>query len=450
MQQAPDAHIQAKQGKKLPPIIRALESRNYRLFFCAQGVSQVGLWMQKVAMGWLVYRLTDSTRALGIIDFLSAFPTVLLIPLTGYLLPRLDLRKVLLVTQSMLMCCAAAIGVLTLTGSITYGLLSCIALVIGLVNAFDMPVRQSMVVYMVDDKENMSNAVALNSSLFNVARLIGPSIAGVTIHHVGEGICFLINSVAYSSTIGAVKAMRLTRSTVARKSGGHGDGRLEERGEALREVFVGFRLLRLFPPFAYILLLVTVICLFGVPYLAFMPAMARTVLGGTSKTMGTLLMCVGVGALAGSLLMASRKSPVGLDRWAMRCSIAFGIAVSLFALSRTVWLSMLLLVPVGFFMVTASIACNTFLQTLVEDQYRSALMSLYVAAMVGIAPFGSILVGWMGEVIGTSSALCYSGIVCTAGSLYCSRKLDRYRKYIHRTFVSRGFHLKEGRRWEWF
>ena len=447
MQQAPDGH---KQGKKLPPIIRALESRNYRLFFCAQGVSQVGLWMQKVAMGWLVYRLTDSTRALGIIDFLSSFPTVLLIPLTGYMLPRLELRKVLLVTQTLLMCCAGLIGIFTLTNVITYWLLSCIALVIGLVNAFDMPVRQSMVVYMVDDKDNMSNALALNSSLFNVARLIGPSIAGVTIHHVGEGICFLINSVAYSSTIWAVKAMRLARSTVARKNGGHGDNRSESRGEALREVFVGFRLLRLFPPFALILLLVTVTCLFGVPYLALMPAMARTVLGGTSKTMGTLLMCVGAGALVGSLLMASRKSPVGLDRWAMRCSIAFGIAVSLFALSRTVWLSMVLLAPVGFFMVTTVIACNTFLQTLVEDQYRSALMSLYVAAMTGIAPFGSILVGWMSEVIGTSMALCISGIVCVVGSFYCSHRLGRYRKYIHRAFVAHGYHLKEGRRWEWF
>lgn len=448
MQQAPDAHI---KKKKLPPIIRALESRNYRLFFCAQGISQIGLWMQRVAMGWLVYRLTDSPSALGIMDFLSSFPIVLLIPLTGYILPRVELRSVLQVTQTMLMLCAGLIGILTLTDSITYGLLASVALVIGVVNAFDMPVRQSMVVHMVDKKENMSNALALNSSLFNVARLIGPSIAGVTIHQVGEGICFMINSVAYSGTIWVVKSMKLAGSTVARKEPRYNcEGEGTRVSAVMKDVFVGFRLLRVFPPFAYMLLLIIVISLFAVPYITLMPAMARTVLGGTSKTMGILLMCVGGGALVGSLLMASRKSPVGLDRWAMRSSVAFGAAVSLFALSRTVWLSMILLVPVGFFMVSTIIACNTFLQTLVDDEYRSALMSLYVASVTGISPFGSMLVGWLGETIGTSGALCISGIISVAGTLYYSKKLSGYRNYIHRAFLTRGYRLKEGKRWEWF
>ncbi len=425
--------------KNLPPIIRAFGSRNYLIYFCAQVVSQTGLWMQRVAMGWLVYRLTNSTWTLGVIDFLAAIPTVLLLPVTGYLLPRWDLRRVLVVTQAMLMVFAAVIGTLTLTGHVTYGWLACIALCMGVTNAFDMPVRQSFVVYLIDNKEDVSNALALNSSLFNVARLIGPSVAGMTIHRVGEGICFLLNSVAYSSTIFAVKTMKITRSTVASVG----------RGGGFKQIFSAFRLLRDFPPFAHILGIVLVTGIFGVPYLALMPAMARTVLRGSSETMGVLLMCVGIGALTGSLLMAARKSPVGLDRWASRLSVLFGVAVSLFALSRVAWLSMVLLVPVGFFMVTGLIACNTFLQTLVDNENRSALMSLYVAAMTGIAPVGSILVGWLGEIIGTSAALGLSGIVCAATTAFFAWRLQKYRHLIHKTFLARGFHLKEGHKWEW-
>lgn len=434
-----EAQAQPSGQKRLPPIIRALGSRNYMIYFCAQVVSQTGLWMQRVAMGWLVYRLTDSTRALGIIDFLAAIPTVLLLPLTGYLLPRWDLRKVLVVTQAMLMAFAALIGALTLSGGITYPILACIALCMGMTNAFDMPVRQSFVVYLVDNKDDMTNALALNSSLFNVARLIGPSVAGMTIHRVGEGICFLLNSVAYSSTIFAVKTMKITQSTVANKG----------KGGGFRSILSGFALLKEFPPFANILGIVIATGIFGAPYITLMPSMARTVLGGTSKTMGTLLMCVGIGALTGSLVMAARKSPVGLDRWAGRLCCLFGAAVSLFALSRMVWLSMLLLVPVGFLMVTGLISCNTFLQTLVDNENRSALMSLYVASMTGIAPIGSILVGWLGEVVGTSPALCISGAVCALSTYYFSRRLKKLAPLIRRTFVKRGFHLKEGNRWEW-
>lgn len=423
-----------------PPIVRALGSRNYRLFFSAQAVSQTGLWMQRLAMGWLVYRLTDSPRALGIIDFFASFPTVLLIPLTSFILPRVELRSVLLLTQALLMGCAALIGGLTLSGHVTYLWLGGIALLMGVINAFDMPIRQSMVVYMVDRKEDVPNAVALNSSMFNVARLIGPTIAGMAIHRVGEGICFLLNAAAYSSTIVAVKAMRLTRSTVADDSKG---------GGGLRNIAGTFAMMKAFPPLAHILLLVTAIAVFGVPYLALMPAMAKTVLGGTSRTMGLLLMSVGGGALAGSLVMAARKSPVGLDRWAIRCSISFGAAVALFALSRHVLLSMLLLVFVGFFMVSTTISCNTFLQTFVDDAHRSSMMSLYVAAITGIAPIGSIIVGQMGEMIGTAGALCASGLVCVIFSLAFSMRLNRYRHAILRTLRAKGFSLKEGRKWEW-
>jgi predicted MFS family arabinose efflux permease len=422
--------------KELPLVIRSLRNRNYSLFFASLCVSQVGLWMQRVAMGWLVYRLTDSTRALGIIDFAGSIPTVILIPLTGYLLPKFDSRTVLLVTQALLMVCAAIIGVLTLTGYISYACLLLIALAMGIINAFDSPVRQSIVVKLVDRKEDVSNAVALNSSAFNAARLIGPSIAGIVIGKVGEGVCFLLNSASYFATIFAVKAIRITDKL-------EGDQRTRQDG-----ILKGLCLLRDFPPFAYTLMLVSLAGIFGVPYLALMPAMARTVLGGTSQTMGLLLMAVGTGALTGSLIMAARKSPVGLDRWAIRCCLAFGVSVSAFSLARSVRMAMILGAPVGFLMVTALISCNTFLQTMVDDRHRSLMMSLYVAAVTGIAPFGSILIGQLAEMIGTSGALCASGLICVATSLYFSRKLDLCRTLILRNLKARGFPLKEGPRWE--
>lgn len=417
--------------KHLHPILRALGSRNYRIFFTAQAVSLTGLWMQRVAMGWLVYRLTDSPRALGVIDFISSIPTVLLIPLTSYLLPRMSLRSVLLVTQSLLMACAATIGLLALTDYVTYAWLLSVAFFMSLVNAFDMPVRQSIVPYLVEDKEDVSNAVALNSSLFNVARLIGPTVAGVTIHRIGEGLCFMLNSASYSAMLFAVRTMRFPHSTVAEP--------LPRQGSVFRNMFVGFRLLKAFPPFAHMLMLVTVSGIFGVPYLSLMPAMARTVLEGTSKTMGFLLMSVGIGALAGSLIMAARKSPVGLDRCAIWNTVAFGTSVAIFSLSRSTWMAMILLIPAGFSMVTTLISCNTFLQTLVDDENRSPLMSLYIAAIVGISSVGSLLSGQVAEFIGTSGALFTGGLACVAASLYHARKLLSYRKLIDEAFCERGY-----------
>jgi predicted MFS family arabinose efflux permease len=260
------------------------------------------------------------------------------------------------------------------------------------------------------------------------------------IHRVGEGVCSLINSASYSSTIFAVKAMRLPESTISKTVTGEG---------WRRKITRPARILREFKPFAHILMLITVISIFGVPYITLMPAMARTVLDGTSRTMGLLLMSVGAGALTGSLLMASRKSPVGLDRWAIRCAVSFGVCVSVFALSRHVWFAMAALVPVGFFMVTSFISCNTFLQTFVSDDDRSVLMSLYVGAVTGVAPIGSMLVGQLGEMFGASGALFSSGLICVAGSLVYARKLDRGRHTILRALVKRGWRLKEGRKREW-
>ena len=418
-------------------VLRALKNRNYRLFFSAQAVSLTGLWMQRVALGWLVFRITNSTRALGVIDFTSAIPSLFLSPLAGAFMARWDLRKALFITQVLLMLIAAVTGILTLTNSIDYTLLVILSLLMGSVNAIDMPLRQSLVVYMVDKKEDVSNAVALNSSLFNVARLIGPSIAGFTIYRVGEGLCFLLNSMTYIATLFSLRAMRMEHEAVAVSSGNR---------EGLRETIGrGLVLLRAFPPFKYMLLLIACCSIFGFPYIVLMPSMAREVLGGTSKTMGLLLSAVGIGALSGSLLMAARKSPVGLDRWASRGTMLFGAFVAMFALSPKTWIAMLALAPAGFFMVTALIACNTFLQSLVDDEERSRLMGIYIMCTVGIAPVGSLFTGQLAEMIGTQGALFASGLLCILSSFYFFTKMEKNRKVILRAFVKKGYNLKETR-----
>lgn len=428
----------------LPKIIRALASRNYRLFFCAQALSQIGLWMQRVAMGWLIYRLTDSPSALGRVDFMACIPSLVLVGVTGLVLSRVDLRHALFVTQSLLSFSAALIAFLTLTGWISYSWILWISLGLGIVNAFDMTARQSLVVYMVDNKDDMSNALALNSSLFNVARLIGPTIAGVTIHHIGEGLCFALNSVAYAATIQALRVMRLkVRPIINRKR------RDPAKESVLKSLTDGISYVRAFPPFFYSLMMTACIGVFGFPYLVLMPAMARDALGGNAKTMGVLLFAVGIGALTGSLMMAARKSPLGLDRWQVNTAVSFGVFVMIFSLTRSVPFAMVALIPLGFCMVTTLIACNTFLQSLVYDEHRSSMMSLYICCSVGIPPFGSLFVGYLGDLVGTPGALFVSGALCLASCLYFARKFRKYRLLIIKQYKISGFSLAaaKGQRW---
>ena len=428
----------------LPKIIRALGSRNYRLFFFAQAFSQVGLWMQRVAMGWLIYRLTNAPSALGMVDFAACIPSLFLVGVTGPILSRVDLRKALFVSQSLLSLSAALIAFLTWTQWINYTWILCISLFLGIVNAFDMTARQSLVVYMVDYKEDMRNALALNSSLFNVARLIGPSIAGITIHHIGEALCFALNSLTYVATLFALRVMKMKVKPIIRSKG---DDR--KREGVIQGLIGGVRYVRAFPPFFYSLMITSVAGIFGFPYIVLMPAMARDALGGNAKTMGVLLFAIGIGALTGSLMMAARKSPVGLDRWQTRTAMAFGFFVMLFALTRSVPFAMIALIPLGFCMVTTLIACNTFLQSLVYDEQRSSMMSLYICCSVGIPPFGSILVGNLGDAIGTPGALFVSGTLCLLGCYYFAGKMKKYRFMIIRQYKKCGFNLDEAKEQRW-
>ncbi len=415
---------------EFPETLRALRSRNYRLFFTAQSISLSGLWMHRVAMGWLVFRLTGSNSALGIMDFAASIPIFLLSPFAGALIERWDLRKTLFRCQAICMAIAFLLAVLTLTGVVTFHIVAFMALFLGLVESFELPCRYALVSYMVDRKEDVPNAVALNSTVFNVARKIGPTVAGFVIHLVGEGVCFLVNGLAYSSTLYAVRIMKMEHPPVGKTSVG--------KNQPLADMIEGIRMARDFAPARYFLILIALTGFFAFPSLVLMPAMAKSVLGGTSETLGFLLMGVAIGALCGSLLMASLKSAARLSWWCTRACIGFGISVLLFSLSRSISFGIALAAPVGFCMVTSTISCNTLLQTMVPRENRSRIMALYTFAILGIPPFGSLLAGKLGDLAGTGWSLFLCGGLCAVSATYLMKKINRLGDQIDAALAKQG------------
>ena len=401
-----------------PYTLRALNSRNYRLFFIAQAVSLTGLWMHRTAMGWLVYRLTNSNSALGIMDFAASVPILFLTTIAGALMERWDLRKTLIICQAGCMTVAAALAFMTLTGLVSFHFTVFAALCLGTIDSFELPCRYSLVSYMVEKREDVSNAVALNSVNFNATRMFGPTIGGFVIHAVGEGLCFLCNGFAYLTTIFALSRMKMTRPPIGRTGGGD--------SHPVRDMLEGFRIARSFAPNRYLLLLMAMTGFFCFPSIVLMPAMARSVMGGTSETFGFLLMGVAIGALSGSFIMASLKSTGRLNWWCTRMSLAFGISVILFSFSRSVWVGVAFAAPVGFSMVTSTIACNTLLQTMSPAESRSRIMSIYTFALLAVPPFGSLVAGKMGDIFGTNWSLFICGVICAAFAIYFMRKLDKH------------------------
>lgn len=412
-----------------PNALRALNSRNYRLFFVAQTVSMTGLWMHRVAVGWLVFRLTDSNSALGLMDFVASLPICLLSPFAGAVIERLDLRKTLFYLQAGCMGIAFTLAFFTLTELITFRLVIILAISRGLIDAFELPTRYSLVSYMVESKDDVANAVALNSTLFNTARMIGPTVGGFVIHAFGESFCFFSNGFCYLTTLGALRSMRMKKPPIG-KTGGE--------SHPLRDTWEGIRMARRFAPYRYFLTLITITGFFSFPTIILMPAMAKSVLGGSSKTLGLLLMGVAVGALAGSLLMASRKTTADYSWWCTRTCLGFGVSVMLFSLSRSIPLGIILAAPVGFCMVTCTIACNTLMQTMSGDASRSRIMALYTLAIVGIPPFGSLLSGKLGDIVGTAWALFICGIFCTISAYYFMKKIDKVSYQILRALKREG------------
>jgi len=384
---------------RLPATLRALQYRNFQLFFSGQLISLIGTWMQTVAQAWLVYRLTGSSVLLGAIGFSSQIPIFILSPIGGIVADRYNRHRVVIATQTASMVLALILAALTLTGKVQIPHIFVLAAMLGMVNAFDIPARQSFIVEMVG-KPDLMNAIALNSSMFNASRVLGPAIAGVVVARIGEGWCFFANGISYIAVIAGLLFMHVTpRPPTTPQS-------------ALRHLIEGFQYATSCFPVRALLGLLGVVSLTGMPYTVLMPIFADQVLHGGAKALGNLMGAAGIGSLCGALLLASRKTVQGFGRGAAAAAALFGAAVAVFGYSRSYGLSIAILVVAGFAVMVQMAASNTLIQSMVPDQLRGRVMSIYSMMLMGMAPFGSMLAGWGAARIGSPATVAAGGLLC--------------------------------------
>ena len=406
---------------------RALRHRNFRLFFTGQSISLIGTWMTRVATSWLVYRLTGSALLLGFVGFAGQIPTFLLAPFAGVLVDRLNRRNLLVWTQILAGIQSLALAVLTLAKVITIHEIIALSAFQGLINAFDMPGRQSFLVQMVDDKQDLGNAIALNSSIVNMAPLIGPALAGLVIAAVGEGYCFAIDGLSYIAVVLSLLMMHVSPSTIKRAS--------SSMFEQLRE---GWSYVANFHPIRTILTLFALLSLMGMPFMVLMPIFASQVLHGGPHTLGYLMGASGIGALISAVSLALRKSVRGLTTMIQIAAVLFGSGLILFGLSRHLVLSLFLMLFVGFGMMQGLAASNTIIQTLVPEDKRGRVMSYYTMAFVGMAPFGSLLAGALAHKFGAPHAVMITGTFCLAGAAWFSTQLKSIRAIMRPIYIDMG------------
>jgi len=382
------------------------------LFFLGQGTSLIGTWMQRIATSWLVYRLTGSAILLGVVGFVSQIPTFILSPVGGVVADRYNKKTIFLVTQIFALLQALVLAILVIKGAITVPWIIALNIVLGIINAFDVTARQSFVVEMIENKEDLGNAIALNSSMVNGARLIGPSITGILIASMGEGICFFINSMSYVVIIFALLFMKIPQKE-----------KVVKNTRMLHDFKEGFTYIYKSVPMRSIILLLALVSLLGMPYQVLMPVFAKQVLGGGPHTLGFLMGAAGLGALCGAMFLASRKRGYAINRLIPAAAVLFGAGLIAFSFSRTLWLSLALLLFAGCGMMVQMASSNTALQVLVDDDKRGRVMALYAMAFMGMAPFGSLLAGGLAGLIGAPHTLLVGGILCIAGAFIFSKNI---------------------------
>ncbi|KAB0664221.1 MFS transporter [Oryzomonas japonica] len=393
---------------------RALRYRNFRLFFMGQGISLVGTWMTRMATGWLVYRLTGSALLLGIVGFAGQIVPFLLQPLAGAWVERMDRRKLLIRTQAAAAIQSFVLAALTLSHIITIWEIIALSALQGLVNAFDAPGRHSFFIQMIEDRNDLGNAIALNSTMVNGARLLGPALAGVTIGLVGEGGCFLIDGISYIAVVASLLMMKIKPVETAHTA-----------DNLFRQVREGWNYVRGFSPLRTILLLFSIVSLMGYPYMVLLPVFAGQVFHGGPYALGWLTAASGLGALISALSLAFRKSVVGLTRTIQMSSATLGVALILFGFSRQFALSLLLMGFAGFGMMQSASASNTVIQTLVPEDKRARVISYYAMAYFGSAPIGSLLAGALAQKIGAAGTIIITGTFCFVGSLWFSLQMPK-------------------------
>jgi MFS family permease len=417
------AEMASGRGSRLRAGLRALGHRNFQLFFSGQLISLIGTWMQSVAQSWLVYRLTGSALLLGSVGFASQIPVFLCAPLGGLAADRVNRRHIVIGTQVASMLLAFILAALTLTHKVQVWHVFVLAALLGVVNAFDIPGRQSFLVDMVG-KEDLMNAIALNSSMFNGARVIGPAVAGLLVARIGEGWCFFANAVSYIAVIIGLLMMRVHSPARAIKA------------SPFEHMMEGFRFVNQTAPIRALLLLLGMVSLVGMPYVVLMPIFADKVLHGGARGLGILMGATGVGALLGALTLAFRQGVKGLGRWVAWCCGGFGTSLVVFTVSRSFWFSVFLLLPVGYFMMLQMSSSNTLIQVMVPDALRGRVMAVYSMMFMGMAPIGALLGGALADRLGAPLTVGIGGIASVAGACWFGLQLPKIRVEARRLIVA--------------
>lgn len=404
-------------------VLPALRSRNYRLFFAGQGLSLIGSWMTRLGSIWLVYQLTNSAFLLGLVGFVGLVPSLVLVPFSGVLVDRLDRHRTLIFTQVVSMVQSLALAALALSGTIQLWHIVALSLVQGLIKALEAPTRQAFVPEMVERKEDLANAIALNSSMFNGAKLIGPAIAGLIIAQVGAGYCFLIDGLSYIAVIAALRAMRFDRTPA-------GVAHPPQPAPYWQTLTEGWRYAFNSAPIRSVLLLLALVSFMGLQYAVILPILATEVLQGGSETLGLLTAALGVGALISGTYLSLRNSLNGMAELIAIAPAILGSGLIALAFSTEVWQTVLMIMVIGFSFLLQSASSNTMIQTLVEDDKRGRVMSLYIMAFLGMVPLGNLFVGTLVSLIGISLTLVITGSFCLLGSLLFSRQLPKLHRLI--------------------
>ena len=412
---------------RIIPNIPALRSRNYRLFFGGQGISLIGTWMTQVATIWLVYDLTKSAWLLGLVGFTSQIPSLILLPIAGVLVDRWNRRRALIVTQVLSMLQSLALAVLTLTGVINIWYIIFLSLVQGVIGAFDAPIRQVFLPEIIESRDDLANAIALNSSMFNGARLIGPAIAGAILATTGAGYCFLIDGISYLAVIASLLAMKLKLRQIPVNN--------THPWESLKE---GFVYVFGFPPIRAVILLLALVSFMGMQYTVLVPIFATKILHGGPDTLGFLMAAAGIGALGGAVYLSTRKSVLGLGKIIAFSPALMGIGLIGFSLSRVLLISLLMMALVGLGFILQFASSNTFIQTIVEDDKRGRVMSIYTMAFFGMLPLGNLFAGKLASHIGAPNTLLIAGAFCIVGSLIFSNQLPGLRRLVLPIYTNLG------------
>ncbi len=416
----------ASRESKLALAVRALRHRNFQLFFAGQLISLIGTWMQTVAQSWLVYRMSNSALLLGAVGFASQIPVFIMAPVGGIVADRHNRQRVVIATQTGSMILAGILAALTLSGRVQVWHIMVLAACLGIVNAFDIPARQAFLIDMVG-REDLMNAIALNSSMFNGARIIGPAIAGILVATIGEGWCFFANAVSYIAVIAGLLMMRIEHPA-----------NLASHGSPLENILEGFAFARNTGPIRAILLLLGLVSFVGMPYTVLMPVFADQILHGGARGLGILMGATGVGALLGAASLAARVGLRGLGRLIALCAGGFGLSLGLFSFSRIFWLSTLLLVPVGFCMMVQMASSNTLIQAMVPDHLRGRILAVYSMMFMGMAPFGALSAGVVAHHIGAPLTVALGGMACVVAAILFWTQLPTFRREARELVLAQG------------